>query len=165
MTNGDDILQILWGSGQMLGALAMAVRASAMFFIALALVRVGGARTFARRSSFDNVVVIMLGAIAARGVVGASPFGSTVAASAAVVGFHRLIGRLCVTQAWLARLVQGDRVLIYSGGHIVRENLQRTGISEDDLMESHRLERKIDQLTADETAYLERNGRISFVIR
>ena len=148
----------------MLGPLAMAVRATAMFFIALVLVRVGGARTFARRSSFDNVVVIMLGAIAARGVVGASPFMSTVAASAAVVGLHRLIGRLCVTQPWLGRLVQGHRVLIYGHGEILRKNLERTGISEDDLMESHRLERKSDRLAQDETAFLERNGRISFVV-
>jgi len=164
MTTGSDILQTIWGSGQSLGPLAMAVRAGAMFFIALVLVRVGGARTFGRRSSFDNVVVIMLGAIAARGVVGASPFGSTMAASAAVVGLHRLIGRLCVTQHWLARLVQGQRVVIYRGGQIVHKNLERTGISEEDLMESHRLERKLDRLAADETAFLERNGRISFVV-
>jgi len=164
MMSGDDLLQTIWGHGSMLGPLAMAVRATAMFFIALVLVRVGGARTFARRSSFDNVVVIMLGAIAARGVVGASPFFSTVAASGAVVGLHRLIGRLCVTQPWLGRLVQGQRVMIYERGEILRKNLQRTGISEDDLMESHRLERKSDRLTKDETAFLERNGRISFVV-
>lgn len=164
MTNRDDILQTIWGTGQILGPLPMAVRAAAMFFIALALIRIGGARTCGRRSSFDNVVVIMLGAIAARGVVGASPFGSTVAASAAVVGLHRLIGRLCVTQPWLGRLVQGERLLIYSRGQILSKNLERTGISEDDLMESHRLERKSDRLTEDETAFLERNGPISFVV-
>jgi len=163
MTNGDDILRTLWGTGSNLGPVAMAMRAAAMFFIALGLIRLAGARSFGRKSSFDNVVVIMLGAIAARGVVGASPFGSTVAASAAVVALHRLIGRLCVTQPWLARLVQGERLIIYSGGNIIHENLKRTCISEADLMESHRLERQNDRLAPDETAFVERNGRISFI--
>ena len=34
----------------------------------------------AKQSSFDNIIVIMLGAVLARGVVGASPVWSTVRA-------------------------------------------------------------------------------------
>jgi hypothetical protein len=40
-----------------------------------------GLRTFAKQSTFDNIIVILLGAVLARGVVGASPFWSTVGAS------------------------------------------------------------------------------------
>src|ERR1043165_9496347 len=124
------------GQGEALGALPMTLRALAMFFLLLLMIRIAGARSFGRKSSFDNVVVIMLGAIAARGVVGASPFGSTVAACAAGGVGHRVIGRLCVTQHWLAKLIEGQRVPLYRGGHVVSENLRLTGISKEDLCES-----------------------------
>src|SRR3954467_7119832 len=94
-------LDLCWGEGEKLGPVAMAGRALLMFWLLLALLRAGGRRSFGRKSSFGNVGVMMLGAVAARGVVGASPFGSTLAACTVVVLLHRLIGRFCVTQPWL----------------------------------------------------------------
>jgi uncharacterized membrane protein YcaP (DUF421 family) len=161
----DRFLDVVWSSGEHLGPIAMATRAVAMFFLVLVMIRIAGRRSFGRKSSFDNVVVIMLGAIAARGVVGASPFGSTVAACAVIVVIHRAFGRLCVTQRWLSSLIEGERVPLYVGGRLLGENLKRACISEDDLLESHRLERKRDELTQSEDAFMERNGRISFVER
>jgi uncharacterized membrane protein YcaP (DUF421 family) len=158
-------LDEFWGDGGTVGALAMAVRALAMFFLLLVMIRVAGPRSFGRKSSFDNVVAIMLGAIAARGVVGASPFGATIAACTVVVVLHRLIGRLCVTQRWLAKLVEGELVPLYIDGKLLFDNLKRTNISEADLLESHRLERQHAELSSAVNACMERNGRISFVER
>ena len=156
---------VFWGEGEKLGALAMATRAVAMFVLLLAMIRVAGPRRFGRKLSFDNVVAIMLGAIAARGVVGASPFGSTVAACTMVVAIHRILARLCVTQHWLSKLIEGERVPLYLSGKILPENLKRASISEADLLESHRLERQRAELSSNEDAFMERNGRISFVER
>ena len=75
----------LFGSGEHLTALQMSVRAFIMFFITLALIRFAGMRIFGKRTAFDNILVVMLGAVLARGVVGASPFFSTVAAAAVMV--------------------------------------------------------------------------------
>ena len=152
-----------WGHGENLPALAMAVRALSMFFLVLLQIRLAGARSFGLKSSFDNVVVIMLGAIAARGVVGASPFGSTVAACAVIVLVHRILARLCVTREWLAKLLQGERVPLYVGGRLQCDNLKITSVSEQDLLEAHRLETRTRALSPREEAFLERSGRISFV--
>jgi uncharacterized membrane protein YcaP (DUF421 family) len=163
MTGWESLHETLWGHGEDLAALPMAVRAGCMFFLLLAQIRLAGARSFGRKSSFDNVVVIMLGAIAARGVVGASPFWSTVAACAVIVVVHRVLGRLCVTVGWLAKLLEGDRVALYVEGRLLAGNLKRTSISESDLLESHRLETQRAGLAPGEEAFMERNGRISFV--
>src|SRR5215831_5355873 len=67
-------LHDLFGTGPNLTTLQMAVRSFVMFFIALALIRIGGMRIFGKKTAFDNVLSIMLGAILARGVIGATPF-------------------------------------------------------------------------------------------
>jgi uncharacterized membrane protein YcaP (DUF421 family) len=158
-------LEFCWGDGEKIGPVAMAARAVVMFALLLALIRIAGPRSFGRKSSFDNVVAIMLGAIAARGVVGASPYGSTLAACAMLVVLHRVVARACVTQRWLGKLLEGEPVPLYVGGKLLQENLKRTTISEADLHESQRLERQRDGLSAGADAFMERNGRISFVER
>src|SRR5947207_3800715 len=89
-------LENIWGSGEHLTALQMSCRAFVMFFIALALIRIAGMRTFGKRSAFDTIIGIMLGAILIRGVIGASPFLSVVAAGFVLVLLHRLLAWLSV---------------------------------------------------------------------
>ena len=64
----------IFGSGEDLSPMQMAARAFVMFFIALLLIRLAGMRVFGIRTAFDNILVIMLGAILSRGVAGSSPF-------------------------------------------------------------------------------------------
>jgi uncharacterized membrane protein YcaP (DUF421 family) len=155
----------IWGTGEALEPLQMAARAGVMFFVLLALVRVGGVRIFGRKAPTDAVVAVLLGAIAARGIVGASPFGSTVAAGAVLVVLHRLVAVMFVRFPALARLAAGRRVCLYRDGRIQLANLMRTSISEADLMESLRLETRQDDLSMVREASMEPNGRISFVLR
>jgi len=67
-----------FGSSEDLTMLQMGSRAFIMFIIALFLVRLGGIRILGRKSGVDFVIIIILGAVLARGIVGASPFLSTV---------------------------------------------------------------------------------------
>jgi uncharacterized membrane protein YcaP (DUF421 family) len=155
----------LWGNGAQLDALQMSVRAFVMFFIVLALIRLGGARMFGRKSSFDNVVAIVLGAVAARGIAGASSFGATVAACAVIVALHRVIAWLVVRHPGLGRLLQGRPVTLYSHGRVHRDRLAEATISEQDLLESLRLETRSDALDGVEEARMETNGRVSFIAK
>lgn len=148
-----------------LDALQMSCRAGLMFVLLMVLIRLGGARIFGKKSSFDNVVVILLGAIAARGVVGASPFWSTVAASAVIVLLHRVIAWLVVKFPLVSRLLKGRPVVLYAGGQVQRAELLGTTISEEELMESLRLETRQGSLGSVEVAHLETNGRISFLVK
>lgn len=163
MSGWDALVASLWGHGDELAALPMSIRAFSMFLLLLLEVRLAGARSFGRKSSFDNVVAILLGAIAARGVVGASPFGSTVVACAVIVAVHRGLARLCVSHPRLASLVEGEPVPLYVRGRILHDKLKLTTISEADLLESHRLETQSAVLSTREEAFMERDGRISFV--
>lgn len=160
-----DTIQFLFGEGEKLNILQMSMRSLIMFIIMLILIRFAGRRAFAKKSSFDNIIVIMLGAVLARGVVGASPFWSTVAASVIMIILHRIVAWLSVKNNFVERLVKGNAILLFQKEKIVNSNLTKTGISKKDLHESLRLETKKDTLEDIDTAFLETNGRISFILK
>jgi uncharacterized membrane protein YcaP (DUF421 family) len=153
----------LFGSGQQLTPLQMGVRAFIMFFIALALIRLGGMRIFGKKTAFDNILVIMLGAVLARGVVGASPFFSTVIASAVMVAIHRILAWLAMKHIWVGMIVKGYRRSLYKNGQYNLKNMQITAISKDDLMEGVRLQINSNTLDDVREAYIEKNGQVSII--
>jgi uncharacterized membrane protein YcaP (DUF421 family) len=95
---------------------------------------------------------------------GASPFLATVAAAAAMIVVHRLFGLLSSNRI-LETLIKGTPLTLYKDGRILSNNLRRASLTEEDLKESLRLETKGTSLEKIETACLETNGRISFVLK
>jgi uncharacterized membrane protein YcaP (DUF421 family) len=159
-----DIESIL-GQTDHLTAFQMAVRSFFMFFITLLLMRLGGLRIFGGRSALDNIILIIMGSVIARGIVGANSVVSTVAASAVMIMLHRILSRLSVYIEWLRKLVNGDHIILYKSDHILWDNMRKSSISESELMESLHLETKKTSLEEIETATLETNGRISFILK
>jgi len=153
----------IFGSGEELSPLQMAARAFVMFFIALTLIRIAGMRVFGIKTAFDNIIIIMLGAILSRGVVGSSPFFSTVAAAAAMIIVHKILAWLAMKQVWVGKIVKGYRRSLYHNGVMREENLRKTSISEDDLMEGVRREINKNSLDEVEQIYIEKTGEISVV--
>ena len=159
------MLETLFGTGKDLDALQMASRAIVLFFIALVLVRIGGMRAFGRKSSFDTVIVIMLGAVLSRAVVGASDFVPTVAAAAALVVVHRVLAIATSRFRGLERLVKGGHHSMYRDGEYDRDAMLRFGISEADLDEAVR--RAMHDTTKRGVAgiELESDGKLSVIER
>ena len=153
----------LFGSGEHLTALQMSVRAFIMFFITLALIRFAGMRIFGKRTAFDNILVIMLGAVLARGVVGASPFFSTVAAAAVMVIVHKILALLAMKHVWVGKIVKGIHRSLYKNGEMNTRNMKISEISKDDLMEGVRLQINSNSLDDVEEAYIEKNGQVSVI--
>ena len=122
-------------------------------------------RTFAKRSPFDTIITIMLGAVLARGVVGASDYIDTVVASVVMVAMHRTLAWLSVKNKRFEKLIKGTYITLYHDGALIDNNLEKSGMSENDLHESLRLETKKLTLDDVDTAFMETNGRISFILK
>ena len=153
----------IFGSGEDLSPTQMAIRAFVMFFIALMLIRLAGMRIFGIKTAFDNILVIMLGAILSRVIVGASPFFSTVAAAAAMILVHKFLAWLAMKHEWVGKIVKGYRHSLYHDGEMREDNLRRTAVSKDDLMEGVRLEINKNSLDEVEQIFIEKTGEISVV--
>jgi len=155
--------EVFWGSGEQLTPLQMAVRSFSMFFILLTLIRIGGMRIFGKKTAFDSVLVIMLGAVLARGVVGASPFISTVAGASVLVAIHKILGQLAMRYTWVDKIVKGEHHSVYKDGKMNIPNMKKSEISEDDLKESIRLEINSACLDDAKELFVEKNGHVSVV--
>jgi uncharacterized membrane protein YcaP (DUF421 family) len=158
------IIQV-FGQGQDLTALQMSLRGIVMFFITLILIRIGGLRIFGKRDAFDNIIAIMMGALLSRGVTGASSFIGVIAATTLMVLVHRLLAWSAVKNKGVEGLVKGKSAILYTNGKIITRNLIKTSMSIADLMESLRLETQRESLEEVETAIMETNGRISFILK
>lgn len=156
---------MLFGHGEDLTILQMSFRAFVMFFITLILIRLGGMRIFGKKSSFDTIIVIMLGAILARGVVGASSFFATIVASIVMVVIDRILAWLSMKSYIVACIIKGKPILLYEKDKIIWENMKLTSLSKEDLLESLRLETKENSLECLDSAHMETNGRISFILK
>ena len=156
-------LEQLFGYGENLSALQMGARAFVLFFLMLALMHVAGMRAVGRKASFDTIIVITLGALLSRVVVGASSALPTVAAAIVLVVLHRLIAMLTATSPAIERLVKGQHHILYRGGVFDLKAMRRTGISRRDLEEVVRTKANRLQLPDVLEIHLESSGELSVV--
>ncbi len=155
----------LFGSGENLTMIQMGSRALIMFIIALFLVRLGGIRILGRKSGVDFVIIIMLGAVLARGIVGASPFLSTVFAGFVMIIVNKILAQVSARIPYLGNMVKGKPVVLYKNGKIQWDQMDRLGVSRTDLLTSLRLETNSKHLDEVDMALMEPNGRISFTLK
>jgi len=153
----------IFGEGENLSTLQMSLRAAAIFIITLLLLRIAGRRSFGMKSPFDNIIVILLGAILSRTVVGASEFVPTICAALVIAVLHRLCAWIGSFNLKFGRVIKGRKIALYQNGQIMRENLKRALVSETDLYSSLRNNLQKDSFEKVESAFMESDGQISFV--
>jgi uncharacterized membrane protein YcaP (DUF421 family) len=158
-----EVIEKIFGVGKELSVHQMCARAFITFFITLALIRLAGMRSIGKKSAFDTVIAIMLGAVLGRVIVGASAFFPTVAGGIVIVLVHRIVAVIALKHEGFAKIVKGEHRQLYANGHINSQNMKRSCISESDLLESIRLQANVKTLSEIEEAYMENNGEISVI--
>lgn len=152
-----------FGQSSDLNILQMSLRAIIIFFIAFMLIRFTGMRVFGIKSAFDICITIILGAVLARAIVGASPFFPTIMASFAVVIVHRIIAVISVNNQKVSHFFKGTPVSLYKEGKLNDKNLKRCLLSFGDIMEEVRLSVNQNSLDNIEEIFMERTGKISVI--
>lgn len=138
-------------------------RAAVLYFVGIAIVRLGKSRLLSRATPFDVILAFILGSLLSRGIVGRAALSTTIIAAATLVALHWLCSKLAMSSHWLGNLIKGHTYLLVSHGQIDRDNLRRSHLSERDLAEAMRLQANIDDLRDVEAAYKERSGEIGVV--
>lgn len=158
-----EIISDIFGEGKNLSISQMCFRAALIFLITLLLIHVSGRRTFGIKSPFDNIIVILLGAILSRPIVGASEFVPTIAAALTIACTHRFFAWLGLKNKYIGYLIKGRKIVLYENGNINEKNMKKALLSEKDLYSNLRRILNTDSLKNIKSVYMECNGEISFV--
>ncbi|SEJ11791.1 Protein of unknown function [Dyadobacter sp. SG02] len=153
----------LFGEGENQTVFQMSLRAVVIFIITLLLLRIAGRRSFGMKSPFDNIIVILLGAILSRAVVGASEFLPTISAAAVIAVLHRLGAWLGTLHLRFGAVIKGQKIILFRDGKLDHDNMRRALVSESDLYACLRNAMHVESFDTIESAYMENNGQISFV--
>jgi uncharacterized membrane protein YcaP (DUF421 family) len=156
------ILQI-FGQGKDLTALQMGSRGIVVFFIAFLLIRISGRRSFGLKTPLDNIITISLGAVLSRAIVGASAFIPVIFTCFLIVILHRLLGMLIANNKRFGRFIEGEKILVFSEGQFLKENLKSAQLCKEDVMQGIRKSALTEDLSKIEKVYIERNGEISAI--
>ena len=158
-----NILDEIFGSTRNPDALQMTCRAIVVFLIALVLLRISGRRSFGLHNPLDNIITIILGAVLSRAIVGASDFLPVIASCAALVIIHRLFALGMVRHQGFAKLIAGEKILLFSKGNFVEDNMKRAQVSQEDILEELRKKALTENLDQIDKIYIERNGEVNSV--
>jgi uncharacterized membrane protein YcaP (DUF421 family) len=152
-----------WGINENINPLEIAARSAVMFVFALLLMRMAGMRPFGKGEPFDNIITFLIGGILSRGVVGATPFFSTVFSMAVIIIIHKIFAKLSIYSKWFGAKVKGEKILLFRDGVFEKKNMNRVNITEHDILEDLRLNVQSNTLNAIKEVYMERSGELSFV--
>ncbi len=153
----------IFGQGNDLTAPQMACRGVLVFLIALVLIRVSGRRSFGMGTPVGNIVMMLQGSILSRAVVGTASFFPVIAAATAIAVTHRIVGLILAKNPKLAHLLEGEKFLLYENGEFIPASMTRMMVSEDEVRHALRESLYVDSMDCIEKAYMERNGKITFI--
>ncbi|WP_395744802.1 DUF421 domain-containing protein [Prosthecobacter sp.] len=143
----------------------MIARAVVVFISGIVLVRIADKRSFAKKSAFDVLLILILGSIMGRSITGTERLFPTVGACFFLILLHRLMGSLACRWPRLETWVKGHTDVLAEDGRLHEQTLRRHHISGDDFAEQLRLKAMTSELPDIRLACLERSGEISFIKR
>ena len=99
-----------------------------------------------------------------RSIVAADqPFFESLGAVLLLMVLHRLMALITFHSKRAGVLFKGKNILLFKDGKKQEDNMKRTNITEDDLLEASRKQANVATLNEVKEAHLERSGDISIV--
>ena len=142
------------------------IRATATYLFLLLLVRIAGKRTLAEITTFDFVLLLIIGEAAQQGLTG-DDFSIT--NSALIIATLIILDiAFSLIKRWsplLEKWVDGTPVIVIKDGQVVKEALELTRVDESDILEAARKLRGIERLEQIKYAVLEKDGGITVIAK
>lgn len=141
------------------------LRALIVYFVLLVMIRVSGKRTMGQFTSFDMLLVVLLGNAVQNALLGPdTSVGGGLLLAATLMGLNWAVGLASARSARVEALIEGSPVLLARDGKVFKQVLRRELISREDFEKAMR-EAGVDELDQIQMAVLETNGHITIVRR
>jgi uncharacterized membrane protein YcaP (DUF421 family) len=141
------------------------VRTLVVYLFLLIGLRLGGKRELGMLNPFDLVVLLVLSNTLQNAIIGPddSLLGGLVGATALLV-INYLVVRFLFTHPKLDRYVEGEAMELVRDGKVLRKNMRRELITEDELRSRARVQ-GIDSLKTVKCARIEVGGALTFLLQ
>ncbi|MCL4814283.1 MAG: DUF421 domain-containing protein [Vicinamibacteraceae bacterium] len=140
------------------------VRAAAVYVLVLLVVRISGKRTLAEITTFDLVLLLLIGEATQQALLG-DDFSVTNAAIviATLTGLDLAFSRLKQHSRRAEQVLDGVPLLIVDHGRPLKDRMEQEGVDEWDVMAAAREKHGLQRLEQVKYAVLEVSGGISIV--
>lgn len=142
------------------------LRALAIYIGLLVVFRISGKRTLAQITTFDFVLLLIIGEATQQGLLG-DDFSVTNAliVIATLVGFDIVLASVKGRIPAFGRAVEGLPLVIVQDGEPIEHRLERARVDVADILAAGRENHGIERLDQIKYAVLEQSGRISIIPR
>lgn len=140
------------------------LRAAAIYLILFLLLRLSGKRTLAQITTFDFVLLLIVGEAVGQALLG-DDFSVTNAAVvvATLVGLDLPLSGIQERWPNLGRLIEGLPAVLVSDGEVLQDRMRRARVDEADILEFARTTQGLERMADVRYAALERDGSISII--
>jgi uncharacterized membrane protein YcaP (DUF421 family) len=140
------------------------LRAAFIYFFLLIVFRIAGRRTLSEMTTFDFVLLLIIGEATEPVLLGDDP--SVVHAALVIITLLFInIGMPLIKSRWktMEKLMDGAPTIIVEHGRLMQERMSTARVSRDDVMEAARRMHGIDRLEQIKYAIVEVSGGITIV--
>lgn len=142
------------------------LRAGAMYLTLLVLFKVAGRRSLAELTTFDFVLLMMIGEATQQALLGDDfSITNSILVIVTLIAIDVGLSLLKQRSGWISRLIDGEPTIIVENGKLLHKRLRRARLLEVDVMEAARSSQGIEKLEEIKFAILERNGKISVIVQ
>lgn len=140
------------------------LRAAAVYIVLLLLFRIAGKRSLAQMTSFDFVLLLIIGEATQQALLG-DDFSVTkaVLVISTLIGIEIGLGLLSNRFVFLDKLTEGVPMVVVENGRPLQKRLRAARVSIADVLQSARESQGIDKLEDIRCAVLEKTGGISII--
>lgn len=140
------------------------IRGAAVYLFLLILFRVLGKRSLSETTTFDFVLLLIIGEATQQALLG-NDFSITSALLLIVVliGIDLVFVKLKGKYKKLDRLLEGTPLILVDHGKPLDVRMKESNVDTEDILEAARLSHGLEQLDQIKYAVLERDGRISII--
>lgn len=142
--------------------LELVARGAVLYFGVLFLMRVMPRRSVGELSGMDLIFVILIAEAAAHSMGDYKSIGDGIALIVVLMGCNYLVNLLSYYVPFVERLVSASPIQIVKDGRLLRRNMRREFLTEEELMD-HLRQEGVKELKDVRAAYVESEGKITVI--
>lgn len=140
------------------------IRAGIVYLAIMVLFRISGKRTLAQITTFDFVLLLVIGEATQQALLGEDySITNAILVVATLLGADMAIAAIQRVVPRAGRYVEGLPLVVIENGEVIDRHMEWARIDVDDVLEEARTQQGLERLDQIKHAVLERNGAISVV--